>query len=57
MFFSLLIYTSVLSVQSRVAKSCLKCAYVIPTYELADDQLMPANKTQLLRLVKAGKAR
>ena len=36
--------------------SCLKCAFVLPTYELDERSAFPSNKWQLLQLVQQGKA-
>ena len=37
--------------------TCVKCAFVIPTYEIHHKAIFPANKTALLRLVKKLQAR
>jgi len=38
---------------------CDKCAFVVPVYEIADDDAgrFPANKTELLDYIRANKAR
>lgn len=44
--------------QEKLETPCSKCAYVIPTYEIASEtDHLPANKTELLRFVKEKKAR
>jgi len=44
--------------QDKLETPCDKCAYVIPTYEISDEvKTLPANKTNLVELVKDKKAR
>ena len=36
--------------------TCAKCAFVIPTFEVANTVTFPENKSELLRLVKQSQA-
>ena len=42
----------------QVSRQCVKCAFVTPTYEIEDDiSHLPRNKSELIHLIKADKAR
>lgn len=42
--------------KNKPRRECLKCAFVLPTYELDDSSVFPRNKSQLLQLVADGRA-
>ena len=42
--------------KNKPRRECLKCAFVLPTYELDDSSVFPRNKSQLLELVADGRA-